>query len=571
MAPRSRSRSPRLLRLRRRRRGGPRGPRPQAARAVHRRHDGRFKVELWDGEQRRDVELNRAYLGLYVPPPIWTDLGGVQLRRRVGGAYLAAVRRGRLHARPRPLCGLPARARRRMTSRSSTSRRSTTRCAPSWTRGRARDRLEPLRAGARGGAVRARVRELLRRRALRRRRERDRGARARAAGARHRPGRRGDRDRAHTRVPHRGGDHAAGATPVARRRRPRTLARSIPTALEAAFTRAPAPCCRSTCTADAADMDAIRELADDAGRAGDRGRRAGARGERSRRPRRRARRRRGASASTRPRTSARWRRRRVVDRRRRPRRARARGCATTARRRSTSRSRRAQQPPRRAAGGDPAREAAAPRRWNGERARGGDAIDELLAGSAVHSRPPRAAVTSTTCTWSARRSATRCASTWPPDGIATQVHYPTPVHRPARRSATAARRRRRLMSTTERLAGEVLSLPAYPGSARTESERWHTRYARSCGRCGGEGNRFMICRDGAGRRQALRGPDLRRLPPACNRHDAQPYEKIGFPDDYREGHEPAILATSHRKLPPLAGDRGRWCSTSVPAAATCPR
>jgi hypothetical protein len=35
---------------------------------------GGFTVELWDGERRRDVELNRAYFGLYVPPPIWTDL-----------------------------------------------------------------------------------------------------------------------------------------------------------------------------------------------------------------------------------------------------------------------------------------------------------------------------------------------------------------------------------------------------------------------------------------------------------------------------------------------------------------
>jgi dTDP-4-dehydrorhamnose 3,5-epimerase-like enzyme len=35
---------------------------------------GGFTVSLWDGEQRRDVELNRAYQGLYVPPPIWTDL-----------------------------------------------------------------------------------------------------------------------------------------------------------------------------------------------------------------------------------------------------------------------------------------------------------------------------------------------------------------------------------------------------------------------------------------------------------------------------------------------------------------
>jgi dTDP-4-dehydrorhamnose 3,5-epimerase-like enzyme len=35
---------------------------------------GGFTVSLWDGERRRDVELNRAYQGLYVPPPIWMDL-----------------------------------------------------------------------------------------------------------------------------------------------------------------------------------------------------------------------------------------------------------------------------------------------------------------------------------------------------------------------------------------------------------------------------------------------------------------------------------------------------------------
>jgi hypothetical protein len=35
---------------------------------------GGFTVSLWDGSERRDVELNRAYRGLYVPPPIWTDL-----------------------------------------------------------------------------------------------------------------------------------------------------------------------------------------------------------------------------------------------------------------------------------------------------------------------------------------------------------------------------------------------------------------------------------------------------------------------------------------------------------------
>jgi WxcM-like, C-terminal len=35
---------------------------------------GGFTVGLWDGERRREVELNRAYWGLYVPPLIWTDL-----------------------------------------------------------------------------------------------------------------------------------------------------------------------------------------------------------------------------------------------------------------------------------------------------------------------------------------------------------------------------------------------------------------------------------------------------------------------------------------------------------------
>jgi dTDP-4-dehydrorhamnose 3,5-epimerase-like enzyme len=35
---------------------------------------GGFTVSLWDGGTRRDVELNRAYRGLYVPPTIWMDL-----------------------------------------------------------------------------------------------------------------------------------------------------------------------------------------------------------------------------------------------------------------------------------------------------------------------------------------------------------------------------------------------------------------------------------------------------------------------------------------------------------------
>lgn len=45
---------------------------------------GSFEVVLDDGRQRRSVVLNRAYLGLYIPPMIWRDLvnfssGGVCL------------------------------------------------------------------------------------------------------------------------------------------------------------------------------------------------------------------------------------------------------------------------------------------------------------------------------------------------------------------------------------------------------------------------------------------------------------------------------------------------------------
>ena len=35
---------------------------------------GGLTVVLWDGERERHVELNHAYQGLYVPPPIWMDL-----------------------------------------------------------------------------------------------------------------------------------------------------------------------------------------------------------------------------------------------------------------------------------------------------------------------------------------------------------------------------------------------------------------------------------------------------------------------------------------------------------------
>lgn len=35
---------------------------------------GGFTVVVWDGDREREFELNRAYHGLHVPPPIWTDL-----------------------------------------------------------------------------------------------------------------------------------------------------------------------------------------------------------------------------------------------------------------------------------------------------------------------------------------------------------------------------------------------------------------------------------------------------------------------------------------------------------------
>jgi SAM-dependent methyltransferase len=46
--------------------------------------------------------------------------------------------------------------------------------------------------------------------------------------------------------------------------------------------------------------------------------------------------------------------------------------------------------------------------------------------------------------------------------------------------------------------------------------------------------------------------DFRRLAQDAT---LSPYEKIGFPDAYREGHEPAIFADIEAKLPPLAGSR----------------
>jgi cyclopropane fatty-acyl-phospholipid synthase-like methyltransferase len=46
--------------------------------------------------------------------------------------------------------------------------------------------------------------------------------------------------------------------------------------------------------------------------------------------------------------------------------------------------------------------------------------------------------------------------------------------------------------------------------------------------------------------------DFRRLATDAT---LSPYERIGFPDEYREGHEPAILADIEAKLPPLRDRR----------------
>ena len=35
---------------------------------------GGLTVVLWDGRSERHVELNRAYQGLHIPPPIWMEL-----------------------------------------------------------------------------------------------------------------------------------------------------------------------------------------------------------------------------------------------------------------------------------------------------------------------------------------------------------------------------------------------------------------------------------------------------------------------------------------------------------------
>jgi dTDP-4-amino-4,6-dideoxygalactose transaminase len=86
--------------------------------------------------------------------------------------------------------------------------------------------------------------------------------------------------------------------------------------------------------------------------------------------------------------------------------------------------------------------------------------DELLRGSDVVRPSPAAGhVYHLYVVRSAARNALR--THLQEAGIGTQVHYPTPVHRQAayREGARAGGR----LETTERLAGEILSLPAYPG------------------------------------------------------------------------------------------------------------
>jgi dTDP-4-amino-4,6-dideoxygalactose transaminase len=106
--------------------------------------------------------------------------------------------------------------------------------------------------------------------------------------------------------------------------------------------------------------------------------------------------------------------------------------------------------------------------WNAERRRIAALYDELLRGSAA--APPEPSDGHVYHLYVVRSTARdglrehlRSA------GIGTQVHYPTPVHlQPAYREGA---RRAGDLSTTERLAGEILSLPAYPGIEASAVER----------------------------------------------------------------------------------------------------
>jgi dTDP-4-amino-4,6-dideoxygalactose transaminase len=106
--------------------------------------------------------------------------------------------------------------------------------------------------------------------------------------------------------------------------------------------------------------------------------------------------------------------------------------------------------------------------WNAERRRLAARYDELLSGSGVITpEPDEGHVYHLYVLRSLARDALR--SDLDAAGIGTQVHYPTPVHR---QPAFAGRARLAgSLEVTERLAGEILSLPAYPGLADEQVER----------------------------------------------------------------------------------------------------
>jgi hypothetical protein len=62
--------------------------------------------------------------------------------------------------------------------------------------------------------------------------------------------------------------------------------------------------------------------------------------------------------------------------------------------------------------------------------------------------------------------------------------------------------------------------------------------------------------------------DFRRL---ATDPTLSPYEKIGFPDSYREGHEPAIFADIETKLPPLSQRREQVVLDIGPGCSDLPR
>jgi hypothetical protein len=62
--------------------------------------------------------------------------------------------------------------------------------------------------------------------------------------------------------------------------------------------------------------------------------------------------------------------------------------------------------------------------------------------------------------------------------------------------------------------------------------------------------------------------DFRRL---ATDQSLSPYEKIGFPDSYREGHEAAIFADIEAKLPPLLEGRGGVVLDIGPGCSELPR